>query len=99
MTDEDYEKIIEELEAENHLLKTSGIIEVAVRNPNVAEYIRHWEARAETAEAKLAEALVSLADLYRLHLRRGPSWDHPPTKEIMDKARTILVERKGQDYD
>ena len=45
---------IAELEAELNLIKTSGIIEVATRNPNVMEYMRHWEDRAEAAEAKLA---------------------------------------------
>lgn len=45
---------IEALEAENHLLKTAGIIEVAARNPNVMEYVRHWEGRTEAAEAQLA---------------------------------------------
>lgn len=44
---------IEELEAEITMLKTSGIIEVAVRNPNVMEYMQHWEGRALSAEAKL----------------------------------------------
>ena len=48
---------IEELEDENDLLKTSGIAEVAARNPNVMEYMRHWEGRAEAAEAKLAKAV------------------------------------------
>lgn len=45
-----------ELRAELHLMKTAGIIEVAVRNPSVAEYMAHWEARAEAAEALLKEA-------------------------------------------
>ena len=38
---------IEELEAELHLMKTSGIIEVAVRNPNAMEYMKHWEEDAD----------------------------------------------------
>ena len=42
-------------EEELHMMKTAGIIEVAVRNPSVADYMQHWEARAEAAEAKLAE--------------------------------------------
>jgi hypothetical protein len=51
---------IEALEAELHLMKTSGVAEVAVRNPSVMEYMKHWEGRAEAAEAKLAknEALI-----------------------------------------
>ena len=45
---------------ENEMLTRGGIIEVAVRNPNVAEYMRHWEGRAEAATAlitQLADAL------------------------------------------
>ena len=38
------------------LMKTAGIIEVAVRNPSVSEYMKHWEDRAEKAEAQIAEA-------------------------------------------
>jgi len=48
---------LETLRAENHLLKTAGIIEVAVRNPNVSEYMHHWERRALSAEAQIAELL------------------------------------------
>lgn len=54
---------IEELEAENHLLKTSGIAEVAARNPSVMEYMQHWEGRAESAEAKLAKAVAEMKSL------------------------------------
>jgi hypothetical protein len=43
------------LEAELHTMKTAGIIEVAVRNPSVSEYMAHWEGRAEKAEARIAE--------------------------------------------
>lgn len=31
-----------------------GIVEIAVRNPSVMEYTKHWEGRAEAAEAELA---------------------------------------------
>lgn len=43
-----------ELRAELHLMKTAGIIEVAVRNPSVSEYMDHWEGRATAAEAAIA---------------------------------------------
>ena len=43
------------LEAEIEHLTKSGIIEVAVRNPAVAEYCRHWEGRTEKAEQQLAQ--------------------------------------------
>jgi hypothetical protein len=54
------------LEAELHLLKTSGIAEVAVHNPSVMEYIKHWEGRAEAAEAKLAKAVEAIKQLFAL---------------------------------
>lgn len=43
------------LRHDNDMLTRGGIIEVAVRNPSVADYMTHWEGRAETAEAALAE--------------------------------------------
>ena len=52
-------KTIENLTVSNERLireldqwKTWGIIEIAVRNSNVMEYMRHWEGRALKAEAK-----------------------------------------------
>lgn len=80
---------IEELEAENHLLKTSGIVEVAVRNPNVSEYIRHWEGRAETAEAKLAKAVR----LIKLSVELG-RWDLNPS--LRDEMIDFTTELTGE---
>ena len=45
---------IAKLRHEIDMLTNGGIIEVAVRNPNVADYMAHWEARAEKAEAELS---------------------------------------------
>lgn len=42
------------LRAERDFLLTCGVIELAVRNPDVMEYVKHWEARAEAAEAEAA---------------------------------------------
>jgi hypothetical protein len=53
---------------ERDLLRTCGIIEVAIRNPNVASYCEHWEGRTEKAEASCrehAEAIVVLRDALR----------------------------------
>jgi hypothetical protein len=44
-------------------LMNSGIVEVAARNPNVLEYMRHWEGRAETAEAALAASAARIAEI------------------------------------
>jgi hypothetical protein len=73
---------IEELEAELHLMKTAGIIEVSVRNASVMEYMKHWEGRAETAEAKLAKAVEALAwcSIY----------------ENSERATSTLAELKGE---
>jgi hypothetical protein len=58
---------IAELEAELHTMKTSGIIEVAVRNPSVSEYIAHWEGRAKKSEARIHHLKARIADLEALN--------------------------------
>lgn len=63
---------IEELEAELHLLKTSGIAEVAARNPSVMKYMQHWEGRAEAAEER-SEVLEELVMDVVNDLREGVS--------------------------
>ena len=49
--------VVAALRGENETLTTAGIIEVAVRNPSVADYVQHWEGRTTEAERKLAEAV------------------------------------------
>lgn len=51
-----------DLEDMEQILFHGGIIEVAVRNPSVSEYMRHWEGRAEKAERELelCRAVTSL---------------------------------------
>lgn len=44
---------IEALQAEVQILNQGGIVEIASRNPSVMEYMKHWEGRAEAAEAEL----------------------------------------------
>ena len=41
---------LELLREELHLFKTAGIIEIAVRNPNVSSWLIEWENRAIKAE-------------------------------------------------
>lgn len=43
------------------LLRTSCIVEIAVRNPQVADYCNHWETRAEKAESELARVRQELS--------------------------------------
>jgi hypothetical protein len=49
---------LELLREEVAFLKSCGIIELAIRNPNVASYMEHWEGRAEKAEQELLVAWV-----------------------------------------
>jgi hypothetical protein len=39
-----------------------GVVEVAVRNPQVADYCQHWEGRTEAAEKRADEAERQLAE-------------------------------------
>lgn len=63
---------IEKLQDEIYLLKTAGIIEIAVRNPSVMEYMKHWEERAEKAEATTEVALREAAQM-----AGGAFWNLP----------------------
>jgi hypothetical protein len=49
---------LDRLRAENELFRTAGIAEIASRNPAVLEYCKHWEGRAERAEAALRGGVV-----------------------------------------
>ena len=47
------EKRAADAEAQVRQWQTWGIVEIAVRNPSVAEYMAHWEGRAFKAEAQV----------------------------------------------
>jgi DNA-binding transcriptional ArsR family regulator len=53
---QDMEGTIDALRAQLAVYEAAGIVEIAARNPSVMEYVRHWEGRAERAEAALATA-------------------------------------------
>ena len=50
---------------ENEQWTKWGTIEVAIRNPSVMESMKHWEGRAEKAEAALAERDAEIARLLK----------------------------------
>ena len=52
---------IERLGRELEHFTKSGIVEVSIRNPSVADYMRHWEGRVETAESALTAAQARIA--------------------------------------
>lgn len=59
----DAERELERLRFENDRLTKGGIIEVAVRNSSVSDYMREWEGRAlkaEQANDALVKALTEL---------------------------------------
>ena len=47
------------------------------------------------ADPRVQALVEALADVYRLHMRRGPAWDHEPTKKVMDRAAAALAAFKG----
>ena len=61
----DYAELEAELAELQHNLKNWGTIEIAIRNPAVAESMRHWECRAEKAEDAL-KALTAQEAINRL---------------------------------
>jgi len=84
---------IKELEAELNLVKTSNIVEVAIRNPSVMEYMKHWEGRAEAAEAKLKKAVEALDEaIYML----APDERDMEKKAGIYRIVTAYEELKGE---
>jgi 8-oxo-dGTP diphosphatase len=79
--------------------KTWGVIEIAVRNPNVAEYMSHWEGRAEKAEAENVtlrsdrEHLLALANEYR---ERLAFWKDAPAAELPRLVACAVIVRDGK---
>lgn len=78
--------------------KKCGIVELAVRNPNVASYIEHWEGRTQAAEAALetakkdAESWKHHWQMYRdAWVRELGGWTIPKSHEI---DSLVLTTRK-----
>ena len=57
-----FDQELRRLRNEVDMLTKAGIIEVAVRNPSVAEYMAHWEGRALQAEAEISSLRAKLAE-------------------------------------
>lgn len=57
---------IEQLSTQDHNWHTWGIIEVAIRNPNVSSYMDHWEKRTLAAESLVAQQKERIAELNKL---------------------------------
>lgn len=50
-------------EAEQREWESWGIVEIAVRNQSVADYVKHWESRCLAAEASLRSAKAILQEI------------------------------------
>jgi hypothetical protein len=90
-------EIIRGLREECANWRTWGTIEVAIRNPSVAESMRHWEGRAERAEAKLAQAMrvIEAAQVMRPYLPKG-SFERTPEVCACDAFDAALAELEKQ---
>lgn len=55
-----------ELEEARHQMATFGIVELAIRNPNVSSYIAHWEGRTLKAESQLTAHKAALVKANKL---------------------------------
>lgn len=102
---------IRKLEAELEHFTKSGIIEIAVRNPSVNEYMHHWERRATTAEADIAELVEGIIDVAASLvaavslLERGGKKAAPSNKMFdqmivdyknsIERARTLIAKHKA----
>lgn len=73
------------LRSEIETMTTAGIVEVAVRNPSVADYVQHWEGRATEAERKLAEAVGLFKQIEEHH-----GIECIPDNEIQAAIRTLI---------
>lgn len=87
------------LKAVNQQWRTWGIIEVAVRNPSVAEYMEHWEGRATKAEATLAEDQYIAEANISLHERLNEAEAALATLRSENERRWISVEERLPDED
>jgi tRNA C32,U32 (ribose-2'-O)-methylase TrmJ len=75
------------------LLTKSGIIEVAVRNPNVMSYMEHWEGRAEKAEAeveRLREVIRLCHDTMHETIAVLSFSDSQKVANVMEIARKVI---------
>ena len=59
---------------------TWGIIEIAVRNPNIASYMNHWEDRAEAAERERDRLKAQVEDARMGHVRLDECYGAEATK-------------------
>lgn len=77
------------LTRENSQWQTWGIAEIAIRNPSVMEYMRHWEGRAESAEARCAameRAIVAAAKAMDDECLCYASYGEQPPQHLLDAA-------------
>jgi hypothetical protein len=79
--------LTEELEAVRDTLTSAGIVEIAARNPSVMEYMRHWEARAEKAEAERDGLSGTLRRLWKAVAWSGDE------KELLRRVEKAEAER------
>jgi len=70
------------------------VIEVAIRNPAVAEYMKHWEGRAEAAEARVKELEEASAMKDRIIRNLDPEASGLREKLETTEARVAELQEK-----
>ena len=72
-------------------LRSWGIIELAVRNPNVASHIEHWEGRALKAEAELSRLQGVIATMGEALDEANKTLEAAAYKMIVDEYGFVLA--------
>jgi hypothetical protein len=82
----------DQLRAEVERLKTCGMTELAAQNSSVADYCKHWEARAEQAEAELAaerEKVRVLRDALIEIMENTFGWKERTAREALESTENV----------
>jgi hypothetical protein len=80
----------EAAERELHTLTTAGIIEVAIRNPSVMDYMKHWESRAERAEAEITQFCAQAALAWKAGRDAAAAVTAQTLRQDMPDAENVL---------
>jgi hypothetical protein len=94
----DIGKEFDRVSAELERWKTASACELGSQNPNLRDYMEHWEGRALAAEAevgKMPEIVRELLDEYETVVAvYGGDNPNPKCYELMDRVRAYYEEKK-----
>lgn len=85
---------LRKVESELELMKTACIVEVAVRNPQIADYISHWEGRATEAERERDALKEALREVHVFLVGHIAYLETCSTEVIVDNLPSIIAYAK-----